>query len=342
MYWEDYYGEEAKYPEVEELLKTKDYDFLRISDKLKDRLIFLTIGGSHAYGTNTGTSDVDIRGCCFNSKTDLLGLSNFEQFVDENTDTVIYSVNKLFPLLINCNPNTIELLGNKLDRYFYLNSIGSLLLGNKNLFLSRRCINSFGGYALAQLNRLTNALGKNNNEEGLLENLQRSLQSNLISMNTRYNDFEQGSIQYSINNNELVCNVNLKDFPLNQFNSILNEQANILKTYHKLNHRNNKKDDNHLCKHAMHLVRLYQMGIDILEKEEINTYREGKDHDILMSIRKGDFLKDEVFTEDFYTLLKEYQDKFEYAKNNTSLPANPDMKKIEELLMFINESGLRN
>ena len=161
-------------------------------------------------------------------------------------------------------------------------------------------------------------------------------------MNTRYNDFEQGSIQYSINNNELVCNVNLKNFPLNQFNSILNEQANILKTYHKLNHRNNKKDDNHLCKHAMHLVRLYQMGIDILEKEEINTYREGKDHDILMSIRKGDFLKDGVFTEDFYTLLKEYQDKFEYAKNNTSLPTNPDMKKIEELLMFINESSLRN
>ena len=39
-----------------------------------------------------------------------------------------------------------------------------------------------------------------------------------------------------------------------------------------------------LGKHMMHLVRLYLMCLDILEKEEINTYREN-DIPFLMNIR---------------------------------------------------------
>lgn len=62
----------------------------------------------------------------------------------------------------------------------------------------------------------------------------------------------------------------------------------MISTYDKLNHRNHKKDDNHLNKHAMHLIRLYLMCLDILENGDIVTYRE-KDLDLLMSIRKGDY-----------------------------------------------------
>lgn len=54
---------------------------------------------------------------------------------------------------------------------------------------------------------------------------------------------------------------------------MMNDMTNVLGTYEKLNHRNHKKDDNHLNKHAMHLVRLYLMCLDILEKEDIITYR---------------------------------------------------------------------
>jgi len=43
--------------------------------------MFLVYGGSHAYGTSTPTSDIDIRGCAFNRKQELLGLSSFEQVV---------------------------------------------------------------------------------------------------------------------------------------------------------------------------------------------------------------------------------------------------------------------
>ena len=57
----------------------------------------------------------------------------------------------------------------------------------------------------------------------------------------------------------------------------------VIKAYGKLNHRNNKKDAPHLNKHAVHLIRLYLMAIDIFEKEEIITYR-SDDLDLLLSI----------------------------------------------------------
>ena len=90
----------------------------------------------------------------------------------------------------------------------------------------------------------------------------------------------------------------------------------------------------------MHLIRLYIMCIDILEKEEIITYREDE-HDLLMEIRNGKYLdNNEQPTSDFYELLDEWQKRFEYAKENTSLPEKPDYKKVEELLIYINELAL--
>lgn len=110
--------------------------------------------GSYSYGTNIETSDIDIRGITLNQKSDLIGLTRFEQYADENTDTVIYAFNKMVALLLSCNPNTIELLGLNPEHYLYLNDIGRMLLANRKLFLSKRAVSSFGGYADAQLRRL--------------------------------------------------------------------------------------------------------------------------------------------------------------------------------------------
>ena len=57
-----------------------------------------------------------------------------------------------------------------------------------------------------------------------------------------------------------------------------------------------------------------------------------------MSVRNGDFLdENRQPTSAFYDLLNEYEKRFEYAKNNTSLPDVPDYKKINEFKMSVNE-----
>ena len=86
-----------------------------------------------------------------------------------------------------------------------------------------------------------------------------------------------------------------------------------------------------------HLIRLYTMGLDILEKEKIITYREDE-HDLLMDIRNGKFLDDNGQPiPEFFEMIDEYEKKLEYAKNNTSLPDVPDYKQINEFKMYVNE-----
>lgn len=57
--------------EIKAMVAGEQYDFLRTNPHLKDRIIFLTLGGSYAYGTNVETSDVDVRGCAMNSKSEV-------------------------------------------------------------------------------------------------------------------------------------------------------------------------------------------------------------------------------------------------------------------------------
>lgn len=116
--------------QIKDKLKSKEYDFLRTDKNLGNNIIILTLGGSHAYGTNNEGSDLDIRGCALNSKMQILTNENFEQFVNNETDTTIYAFNKLVALLSNTNPNTIEMLGNKPEHYFYVSPIGQELVAS--------------------------------------------------------------------------------------------------------------------------------------------------------------------------------------------------------------------
>lgn len=243
-----------------ELLSRDEYHFLKENEHLQNRIILLTLGGSHAYGTNNENSDIDIRGCALEKPSDLIGFSEFEQVIDIDTDTVIYGFNKLVRLLVSCNPNTIEMLGCKPEHYLYLSKEGKLLLQNSKLFLSKKCINSFGGYAYQQLNRLNNALARDRLSQTDKENhILNSLKSAMLSFEERYTKFEPGSIVLNIGkskkanlDSEIFVDINLENYPLRDFAGILNEMQNILKTYGKLNHRNKKKSEEGLDKHAMH------------------------------------------------------------------------------------------
>ena len=142
--------------EIREKLKTSEYDFLR-NNNLGSNIILLGLGGSYSYGMNIeGKSDIDIRGVALNSKEEILLLQNFGQAVDENTDTTIYSFNKMVNLLCKANPNVMEQLGLNPEHYLYIHPIGQVLLNNSKLFLSKRVVYSFAGYAKEQLKKLDN------------------------------------------------------------------------------------------------------------------------------------------------------------------------------------------
>ena len=331
------------------ILKKSEYDFLKTNEHLGSNIILLGLGGSHAYGTNVEGSDLDCRGIALNSKRDILYKNNFEQFEDKQTDTVIYSFNKIISLLSNCNPNTIEIVGLKPEHYLYLSPIGEELLANKSMFLSQRAINSFGGYANQQLSRLENALARDRYTQSQKEeHIFRSCMNAMLNINERYMDFDNGHIDIYIDESEqedmdteIFINVSLEKYPLRDYVNIWSELKEIVKTYGKLNHRNRKKDEEHLNKHAMHLIRLYYMLFDILEKGEINTYRE-EEHDLLMAIRNGNYQKEDgTYDYSFFRMIDRLKHRLEYAKKNTLLPQEPDYKRIEEFVCSVNERIIR-
>ena len=173
-----------------EILNGTEYNFLKTNEHLGKHVILLGLAGSYSYGTNIETSDIDVRGITLNQKSDLIGLTQFEQYVDENTDSVIYAFNKIVTLLLSCNPNTIELLGLNPEHYLYLNDIGQMLLDNRKLFLSKRAINSFGGYADAQLRRLQNALARDTFPQSEKEqHIFNSVKNAMHSFNSSYRNF---------------------------------------------------------------------------------------------------------------------------------------------------------
>lgn len=367
-----------------EILANKDYEFLTKNPVLGDNVILLTYGGSHAYGTNIATSDIDIRGITYNPVGSLLGNEEFEQFEDDNTDTVIYGLNKMIGLLLNCNPNCIEILGAKPEHYFIVSPEGQELIDNRKIFLSRRAIKTFGGYANSQLRRLQNALARDSypqseKEKHILGSIIHATEdifsryhmidgkpikysfdsghSAIRHALSEYNrtmrhmenlkEFEYGSVELypDVSDREdmdveIYCDVVLCHYPLRDYRNIWNELNTIVKDYDKLGKRNSKKDDLHLNKHAMHLVRLYFMCIDILTKEEIITYRE-VNHDLLMSIRNGEYQKaDGTYRSEFFELVDDLEKKMAYAAENTSLPEQPDKETAYEMLVEMNKKHI--
>lgn len=330
--------------DFKELLASEQYDFIRTHPRLGRRVILLGLGGSYAYGTNIEGSDIDFRGITLNHTSDLLGLTDFEQYEDTHTDTVIYSFNKIVRLLLECNPNTCEILGLDADQYLIKTSLGQELLDNSKMFLSKRAVSSFGGYASAQLRRLQNALARDSMPQTEKEkHILNSVQNALSDFKSKYAHFEFGSVDLYIDQavnpkleTEIFVDAHLKHMPLRDSENMWSAMHNVLRSYNKIGTRNKKKDDNHLNKHAMHLIRLFMMAIDILEKGQIRTQR-ADDLDLLMKIRSGGFQNDEgLFVPEFYDILTHYEERMAEASRTTTLPDSPDMNQVGALVENIN------
>lgn len=329
---------------INELLKSPPYDFLRNNENLGENIILLGYGGSHAYGMNNDNSDVDVRGIATNRSRNILTGRDFEQVVDVDTDTTIYSFDKIVKLLCSANPNTIEILGLKPEHYFVLTNAGKKLLDNKHLFLSKRAVHSFGGYANAQLRRLENFCARLTSQSQLEKHILKSIEHASVDFKNRYFDVPEDSIKLYIDESprddyetEIFCDVVLKHYPLRDHKGMLNDMGSIIRQYANIGKRNEKAiSHNKLSKHMAHLVRLYLMVFDILENGEIITYCE-KDHDFLMDIRNGKYLDDnEQPTKEFYEIVDEFEAKLDRLKDTTNLPDSPDMEKVMDLVEEIN------
>ncbi|MBI5194977.1 MAG: nucleotidyltransferase domain-containing protein [Nitrospirae bacterium] len=123
--------------------------------------------GSHGHGTYipstepNSVDDIDIFRVVVQPEEHYLGLGSYlktqehyETFIGQY-DVLVYDIRKFMHLLSKGNPNVHIFLWLRPEDYFKITGAGEYLLSHRTEFLSQKVIQSFGGYAVSQLRRMT-------------------------------------------------------------------------------------------------------------------------------------------------------------------------------------------
>jgi predicted nucleotidyltransferase len=158
-----------------------------------ENLILVGLSGSMAYnldhngytdpldGKQIAPSDVDIRGLYVVPTKEILSLGRHKELVEQKSgaDTVFDEIERFLDLCLNCNPERLEMLATSrqngvivtaathamrdetsslrpsgTQRKSLASPLGELLVDQQDIFLSKRIIKTYGGYAKQQLYRI--------------------------------------------------------------------------------------------------------------------------------------------------------------------------------------------
>lgn len=334
----------------------------------EDGLIFRSITGSHAYGMAIETSDEDYRGIFYLPKklhsSPFFSLNSLEGF-REDKDSTMYELTKFFTLLVDQNPNILELLWVD-DRFIKETSVPyKFLRAHRDFLLSSKAMHTFSGYAFAQLKRIKGHNKWINNpqpkrrpkEIDYLSVIWNSTDNKEFNKNipvSGYKAFHLGNdiygLAYTGNTNHVLCDIHealisypvieieihgifIKNFSLIvKFNKqVYKEAVDNWKHYWEWKDNRNEKRSvleeqyGYDTKHASHLIRLLRMGIEILKGEGIKVLR--SDAQYLLNIRYGIYKYEE---------LVEYAESLEAEMRSlykdTSLSHSVDLEVASQIL----------
>lgn len=79
------------------------------------------------------------------------------------------------------------------------------------------------------------------------------------------------------------------------------------------------------------------MGTKLNTDMEIHTHWDGKDQEMLMDVRLGKYMTGDGMRvrPEFYDLLKEVQDEYDYSVKYTILPQQPNIEALNAMLQKI-------
>jgi predicted nucleotidyltransferase len=115
-------------------------------------ILFETIVGSQAYGTQTPTSDIDKKFVYILPQDYILGTGYVEQ-INVNKDYVGWEIRRFLELMGSNNPTVLELLNSPEDCIVSKHPLFDLIIEHKDEFITKICKDSFGGYARQQIKK---------------------------------------------------------------------------------------------------------------------------------------------------------------------------------------------
>ena len=116
------------------------------------KTIYRVIVGSQSYGTNVEGSDIDYKGVYAQDTDELIGFGYKEQ-INTNKDDTSFEIRRFLELLETANPTVLEMLFSPEDCIVEKHPAFDILIENRHKFLTKKCLFSFGGYAIAQIKK---------------------------------------------------------------------------------------------------------------------------------------------------------------------------------------------
>ncbi|RAJ81942.1 putative nucleotidyltransferase [Chitinophaga dinghuensis] len=115
------------------------------------QLLLKTISGSHAYNLAIATSDTDLKGVFILPEKEFYGLHYTPQVNNSSNDEVFFEIGRLIELLCKNNPNILELLNTPAHAVLFRHPLMDRIKPAD--FLSQLCMETFAGYAKAQIKK---------------------------------------------------------------------------------------------------------------------------------------------------------------------------------------------
>ncbi len=314
---------------------------------LEKRIIFECLAGSHAYGMNTPDSDEDYRGVAIPPLAYKFGLKRFEQFESGKEDRTIFDINKFISLAVQNNPNILELLFISEDCIKKTTSFWDSLIKERTLFLSKRCRNTYTGYAFAQLKRIKTHRGWLLNppaKEPLREDFglpeQQKLANDQIGAIDSVLQTELGITREDIDRDNFTIE-DITIFPEDIMKIYERERRykNARRYWAQYNNwvkaRNPQRAElekkfGYDTKHASHIFRLLIQGEEILTEEKLSTRLSDDNRRLCMDVRRGAFTYEELIEH----VERKISD-FDRIYDSSTLRKSPDIEIIEKRLIEI-------
>lgn len=322
---------------------------------VEERTILMVRHGSHAYGLNTETSDLDIKGIAIEPRNFHLGfMHTFEQYErmgnkyggdlaslqhlkGTELDLVVYSLKKFARLAAECNPNIIEVLHIDDSDVLHIDKFGETLREYKDDFLSTKARHTFAGYAHAQLKRIKT-------HKAWLMDPPKAAPTRAsfgLSETTKVSQSELGAFEAAVKDG---IDIEVPKDVLSLFTR--EKQYQSAKTHWDqyctwVKQRNPKRAEleakyGYDTKHGMHLLRLMRMCKEIMLTGKVIVKR--PDRDDLLGVRAGN-LSYEFLIEEAERLERECD---EIYKTGTSpLPKVPDRESLDRLVIQLTDEYLR-
>lgn len=290
-------------------------------------ILFETVHGSRAYGLATQASDTDLRGVYVPPREAFYGFLERPEQVEPAPERVLYDIRKLFRLAAASNPTVIEILFTEPSDHILVSPEGQMLLDHRSDFLSRLAGDSFGKYGLAQLHRIRThrrwLLSPPNEKPdrgrfGLPERttIPRDQQGALeaMSQDGRLDEAQLPAGFLDLLDRERRYRAALREWQQYQeWTRTRNPaRAELERRY------------GYDTKHAMHLVRLLRMAIEILTTGHVVVRR--PDHQDLRAIRQGALSFDALLEE-----AAALGDRLRAAADTSPLPERPDAVRLDRL-----------